>query len=65
MIKARAETLGKPLDEITHDYTSQSAMGRMVTARDIANMVLFACSDLAANVNGQELVVDGLTQALS
>jgi NAD(P)-dependent dehydrogenase (short-subunit alcohol dehydrogenase family) len=37
----------------------------MVTTHDIANMVLFAASDLAANVTGQELVVDGLTQALS
>jgi NAD(P)-dependent dehydrogenase (short-subunit alcohol dehydrogenase family) len=37
----------------------------MVTARDIANMALFAASELAANVTGQELVVDGHTQALS
>ena len=37
----------------------------MVTAGDIANMVLFAASDLAASVTGQELVVDGHTQALS
>jgi len=39
--------------------------GILVTARDIANMVLFAASDLAANITGQELAVDGLTQALS
>ena len=37
----------------------------MSTASDIANMALFAASDLAINVTGQELVVDGLTQALS
>lgn len=65
VIAAKADALGKPLEEVTRAYTSQAALGRMVTARDIANMVLFASSDLAANVTGQELVVDGLTQALS
>ena len=65
VIAAKAQTLGKPVDDVTRDYTSQSVLGRMITARDIANMALFAASDLAANVTGQELVVDGLTQALS
>ncbi|MFJ1254305.1 SDR family oxidoreductase [Cupriavidus sp. CuC1] len=65
VIAAKAEALGKPLEDVTRAYTSQAALGRMVTARDIANMVLFASSDLAANVTGQELAVDGLTQALS
>jgi NAD(P)-dependent dehydrogenase (short-subunit alcohol dehydrogenase family) len=50
---------------MTRTYTSQAALGRMVTAGDVANMVLFAASDLARNVTGQELVVDGFTQALS
>ncbi|EHP42623.1 short chain dehydrogenase [Cupriavidus basilensis OR16] len=65
VIAAKAEALGKPLEDVTRAYTSQAALGRMVTARDIANMVLFASSDLAANVTGQALAVDGLTQALS
>lgn len=65
VIAAKAQTLGKPLDEVTRDYTSQAALGRMVSAEDIANMALFAASDLAANVTGQKLVIDGLTQSLS
>ncbi|WP_208509001.1 SDR family oxidoreductase [Variovorax paradoxus] len=65
VIAAKAQALGKPIDEVTRIYTSQSALNRMVTAGDIANMVLFAASDLAASVTGQELVVDGHTQALS
>jgi NAD(P)-dependent dehydrogenase (short-subunit alcohol dehydrogenase family) len=65
VIAAKAESLGKPVEEVTRSYTSQAALGRMVTMRDIANMVRFACSDQAASVHGQELVVDGLTQALS
>lgn len=65
VIAAKAKALGKPVEEMTEVYTSQAALGRMVTARDVANMVLFAASDLAGNVTGQELVVDGLTQSLS
>lgn len=65
VIAAKANSLGKPVEEMTRVYTDQAALGRMVTARDIANMVLFAASDLAANITGQELAVDGLTQALS
>ncbi|MGN5476892.1 SDR family oxidoreductase [Cupriavidus basilensis] len=65
VIAAKAASLGKPLEEVTRNYTSQAALQRMVTMRDIANMVRFLCSDQAANVHGQEMVVDGLTQALS
>jgi NAD(P)-dependent dehydrogenase (short-subunit alcohol dehydrogenase family) len=65
VIAAKARALGKPMEEVTRAYTAQAALGRMVATRDIANMVLFAASDLAANVTGQELVVDGYTQALS
>ena len=65
VIAAKAKALGKSVDEMTRTYTSQAALGRMVTAGDVANMVLFAASDLARNVTGQELVVDGFTQMLS
>ena len=65
VIAAKAKALGKPEEEIIRAYTDQAVLGRMVTARDIANMVLFAASDLAANVTGQELVVDGHTQSLN
>jgi NAD(P)-dependent dehydrogenase (short-subunit alcohol dehydrogenase family) len=65
VIAAKAKALGKPVEEMTEVYTSQAALGRMVSARDVANMVLFAASDLARNVTGQELVVDGFTQQLS
>lgn len=64
VIAAKAQTLNLPEDQIGHAYEAQSAMGRMVSAKDIANMVLFASSEAAASVNGQALVVDGLTQAL-
>jgi len=65
VIAAKAEASGRLLEDVTRSYTAQASLGRMVTTTDIANMVLFAASDLAASVTGQELVVDGHTQALS
>ena len=64
VIAAKAATLGKPVEEVARGYESQAAMGSMVSVEDIANMVLFATGDYARHVNGQELVVDGYTQAL-
>jgi len=64
VIAAKAASLAKPVEEIARGYESQAAMGSMVSVEDIANMVLFATGDYARHVNGQELVVDGYTQAL-
>lgn len=64
VIAAKAQTLGVPEDELTKQHEQQAALGRLITARDVANLALFAASDAAINVTGQELTVDGLTQAL-
>ena len=64
MIKAKAKALDLPQEELAKRHEQQSVLGRMVSARDVANMALFAASDAANNVTGQELVVDGHTQAL-
>ena len=40
-------------------------MRAMVSAQDIANMVLFLCSDLGKMVSGQALPVDGHTESLA
>lgn len=64
VIAAKAKTLGRSVDEIAEQYESQAALGRMVTARDIANMVLFNASEAARSVTGQAIVIDGFTQKL-
>ncbi|KAA0910547.1 SDR family oxidoreductase [Pusillimonas sp. ANT_WB101] len=64
VIAAKAKTLGRPEQEVADQYEQQASLGRMVTARDIANMVLFTASGAAASVSGQALVVDGHTQSL-
>ena len=40
-------------------YQAAMPTGRYSTVEDIANTVLFLCSDLAANINGAQYVVDG------
>jgi NAD(P)-dependent dehydrogenase (short-subunit alcohol dehydrogenase family) len=64
VIDAKARALGRPVEEIAGQYENQAALGRMVTARDIANMVLFNASEAACNVSGQAIAIDGYTQKL-
>jgi len=64
VIAAKAKEAGKSVEEMTTLYTQHVSLGRMVTARDIANMALFIASGAAASVSGQALVVDGHTQTL-
>jgi NAD(P)-dependent dehydrogenase (short-subunit alcohol dehydrogenase family) len=40
-------------------YQASLPTGRYTTAEEIANMVLFLCSDLASNTTGGQFVVDG------
>jgi NAD(P)-dependent dehydrogenase (short-subunit alcohol dehydrogenase family) len=40
-------------------YESALPTGRYTTPEEIANMVLFLCSDLASNTTGGQFVVDG------
>lgn len=64
VIEAKARALGRPVEEIAAQYEGQAALGRMVTARDVANLVLFNASEAAGNISGQALAVDGFTQKL-
>ncbi|MFF2246320.1 SDR family oxidoreductase [Arthrobacter sp. NPDC058130] len=64
VINAKAEMLGRPSDEVSELYHNQSSLGRLIEAEDIANMAVFVASDLARNVNGQALAVDGNTEKL-
>ncbi len=40
-------------------YQSNIPIGRYGTAEEVANTVLFLCSDLASNITGAQYVVDG------
>jgi len=64
VIAAKARMLDLPADEVSALYLNQSSLGRLIEAEDIANMAVFAASDMARNVNGQALAVDGNTEKL-
>ncbi|MFM7283831.1 MAG: SDR family oxidoreductase [Betaproteobacteria bacterium] len=64
VIASKAKALGVAEEDLALRHEKQAVLGRLVSARDVANMALFAASDAAANITGQELVVDGFTQAL-
>lgn len=64
VIEAKATMLGRPIDEVTALYHSQSSLNRLIEASDIANIALFLSSSLASNVNGQAMAVDGNTEKL-
>src|SRR3954466_6712213 len=60
MIHALEEQLS-PGDPASVGKRYQAALptGRYTTAEEVANMVLFLCSDLASNTTGGQFVVDG------
>ncbi len=64
VISARAGALGVPYDEMEAEYRAKASLGRMVTAEDIANTILFVCSTAGRNVSGQALSVCGNIVAL-
>jgi NAD(P)-dependent dehydrogenase (short-subunit alcohol dehydrogenase family) len=51
-------------DAIGERYKAGIPSGRYTTAEEIANVVLFLCSDLSGNVNGAQWVVDGARTAV-
>jgi NAD(P)-dependent dehydrogenase (short-subunit alcohol dehydrogenase family) len=64
VIGARASVLGVSYEEVEARYLGQASLRRMVSAEDIANMVLFLCSNAGANISGQALSVCGNVEVL-
>ncbi len=65
VIQREAEARGVTPEQVRQSYLRQSSMRTFVSAEDVANMVLFLCSDLGSRVSGQVLGVDGHTETLA
>ncbi len=65
VIAAKAQTLGRPVEEVAQVYENQAALGRMVEPRDVANLALFLASDAGRSISGQAIAVDGHTEKLT
>ena len=49
--------------EVREEWKAQISMRTFVTPEDVAEMILFVCSDNAGHVSGQALTVDGHTES--
>lgn len=56
-LRQRAEAGGPSEEDIMKQY-SQTALGRIATAEEVANTALFLASDLSSGVTGQAIAVD-------
>ena len=64
VIRSRAQQLGLSYAEMEKQYLDKVSLRRMVTAEDVAHMVLFLVSPLGRNVSGQSLGVCGNVETL-
>ena len=58
VIRARAEAMGAPYEDVRKGFTATAAMQRMVTEEEVARVALFLVSGLSAGVTGQTINVD-------
>lgn len=58
VIRARADALRAPYEEVKKGFTANAALQRMVTEDEVARVALFLVSDLAAGLTGQTINVD-------
>ena len=64
VISDRAAALGISVEEMRDSYLQKISLRRMVDAADIAQLALFLASDLARNISGQAIGVDGNVEFL-
>ena len=58
VIRARAESMKMPYEQVKRGFVSASPLQRMVSEDEIARVAVFLVSDLAAGLTGQTINVD-------
>ena len=64
VIAAQADADGKDRQEVEAMYLAGVSMARFVDPQEIADMVVYLCSDHARSISGQVIGVDGHTETL-
>ena len=59
LVASRAAATGRTEDEVRADLAAGSSLRRLVTAEEVADVVVFLVSDAARYVTGTTVVVDG------
>lgn len=65
VLQARAQIEGIPLEEARRQRLQSVSLRSMVSAEDVAEMVLFLCSSAGRMISGQSLSVCGNVESLS
>ena len=58
-IAALSKQTGRSLDDVRQAFVDRQPMGRLGTAKEVANLALFLVSDEASYITGQAHLVDG------
>ena len=64
VLHARAKATGSTYEQVREKLVGNMSLRRMIQPQDIANMILFLCSESGRNVTGQNLRVCGNTESL-
>jgi NAD(P)-dependent dehydrogenase (short-subunit alcohol dehydrogenase family) len=64
VIAAKAEARGVAFEAMYREYVETASMRTLIAPEDIANMILFLCSDAGRLVSGQVIGVDGNVEYL-
>jgi NAD(P)-dependent dehydrogenase (short-subunit alcohol dehydrogenase family) len=64
VIAAKAQARGVAFEAMYREYVETASMRRMISPQDIANMILYLCSDAGRLVSGQVIGVDGNVEYL-
>jgi len=59
LCREKAKARGWTYEQVYEEYVQDMALKRVTTVQDVANAVLFMCSEEARAITGQELAVDG------
>jgi NAD(P)-dependent dehydrogenase (short-subunit alcohol dehydrogenase family) len=57
--KKESARVGKTVEELMKQAAEITAIKRLVSAEDIANLVAFLCSPLAAGITGEAIAING------
>jgi NAD(P)-dependent dehydrogenase (short-subunit alcohol dehydrogenase family) len=61
---AKAKARGVPVEKVREEALSYVSMRTMVTHRQLADTILFLCSERGRTISGQPIAVDGDLQML-
>ena len=57
--KARADRVGRPIEEINNEMAAEVPLGRYGTAEEAADVIVFLGSERASYVTGTTIQIDG------